>query len=283
MSLTSFPLQAQVGWLRLVLACKDSDGSLKVTKTENGVNRFALGKQRFGICLGTFLLHRFPQQTPSLFDEFLIILLTGKTLPAGCNSGRGISIFCGLLGVFLTGLLFSQFKGFTTKTAQRAFWQLSLQPELAPIYYNLLTHVPPFELLAHRTLWSFIFFALVLMYQNRLVEVCRLSFVSMRLRQVYASFLIALNWYFFIHSVQTGQATEAALIFHDAVGIGFLGALIFRENLSIGQWLAVGLAALAVIVLTYDWAPPWIALTLSTSFSFYGVIKNASPPDLRSR
>ena len=147
---------------------------------------------------------------------------------------------------------------------------------LAPIYYNLLTHVPPFELLAHRTLWSFIFFALVLMYQNRLAEVWQAVFRFNEARAIFiASFLIAINWYFFIHSVQTGQATEASLgYFMMPLVSVFWGLLIFKENLSIGQWLAVGLAALAVIVLTYGLdVPPWIALTLSTSFSFYGVIK----------
>ena len=38
---------------------------------------------------------------------------------------------------------------------------------LSPLYYNLLTMVPPLELLAQRTLWSFLFFALVLGLQGR--------------------------------------------------------------------------------------------------------------------
>ena len=81
----------------------------------------------------------------------------------------------------------------------------------APIYYTL-THVPPFELLAHRTLWSFIFFALVPDVSKPtgggLVAVFRFN----EARGIFiASFLIAINWYFFIHSVQTGQATEASL------------------------------------------------------------------------
>ena len=28
---------------------------------------------------------------------------------------------------------------------------------LAPLYYKLLEHIPPFELLSHRTFWSFVF------------------------------------------------------------------------------------------------------------------------------
>ena len=41
------------------------------------------------------------------------------------------------------------------------------------------------------------------------------------------------------------------------------------------QWICVGLAAAAVVVLTIDYGGrlPWIALVLAVSFGFYGVIK----------
>ena len=40
------------------------------------------------------------------------------------------------------------------------------------------------------------------------------------------------------------------------------------------QWAAVGLGALAVVVLTVDYGrPPWIALTLAFSFGTYGLLK----------
>ena len=39
---------------------------------------------------------------------------------------------------------------------------------LSPVYYKLLDHIPPLEVLAHRTLWSFVFFAGVLLFQGRL-------------------------------------------------------------------------------------------------------------------
>ena len=147
---------------------------------------------------------------------------------------------------------------------------------VAPLYYSLLKHVPPFELLSHRTLWSFLFFAFVLMYQKKLVEIWQAIFGSKAVKSMLmASVLIATNWFFFIRSVQTGQAIEASLGYFmmPLVSVVF-GLVIFKEHLSIGQWLAVGLAALAVIVLTYGLGvPPWIALVISTSFAIYGVIK----------
>ena len=146
----------------------------------------------------------------------------------------------------------------------------------APVYYSLLQHVPPFELLSHRTLWSFLFFAIVLIYQKKLVEIWQaLSGQKALISMLTASVLIATNWFFFIYSVQTGRATEASLgYFMMPLVAVVLGILIFKEHLSIGQWMSVALAALAVILLTYGLAvPPWIALIISTSFALYGVIK----------
>ena len=147
---------------------------------------------------------------------------------------------------------------------------------VAPVYYIHLKHVPPVEILSHRTLWSFLFFAIVLMYQKRLVEIWQALFGKKALLPMLtASALIATNWFFFIHSVQTGRATEASLGYFimPLVSVVF-GLAIFKENLSFKQWFAVGLVALAVMLLTYGLGvPPWVSLIISTSFALYGVIK----------
>ena len=147
---------------------------------------------------------------------------------------------------------------------------------VAPVYYSLLKHVPPVEILSHRTLWSFLFFAIVLMYQKRLVEIWEALYGKKAvLPMLIASVLIATNWFFFIYSVQTGQATQASLGYFimPLVSVVF-GVAIFKENLSCKQFLAVFLAAFAVLLLTYGLGvPPWIALIISISFALYGVIK----------
>ena len=147
---------------------------------------------------------------------------------------------------------------------------------VAPVYYIHLKHVPPVEILSHRTLWSFLFFAMVLMYQKRLVEILQALCSKKALLPMFmASVLIATNWFFFVYSVQTGQATEASLGYFimPLVSVVF-GLAIFKENLHFKQWLAVGLAVLAVMLLTYGLGvPPWVSLIISTSFALYGVIK----------
>ena len=161
-------------------------------------------------------------------------------------------------------------KGFAAMIAACCVWGLS------PIFYKMLAHVPAAEVLAHRTLWSLVFFALVLAVQGRL----QMIFVAMAGRRAFglvafAALVIATNWYLFIWAVQTGQATEAALGYYifPLVSV-LLGRLAFGERLSRVQLAAVGLVSVAVSLLTYGLGTaPWLALALAASFGLYGLAK----------
>ena len=147
---------------------------------------------------------------------------------------------------------------------------------LSPLYYNLLTMVPPLELLAQRTLWSFLFFALVLGLQGRFSALIHaLGNRGHVITLFAAACAIAVNWYFFIYSVQINRVSEASLgyfIFH-LVAVVF-GLIVFKEKLSALQWVAVALAVFAVLILTYGLGvAPWLALVLSLSFGTYSVLK----------
>ena len=147
---------------------------------------------------------------------------------------------------------------------------------LSPLFYKLLTHVPPGEVLAHRTLWSLVFFAGVLLVQGRLREVVRvlgsLSGVGIVL---FASLMIAVNWFLFIYSVQVGRVMEASLGYYIFPLVAVLiGTVAFQERLGGVQLAAVGLAALAVGILTWGLGvAPWIALVLAGTFGLYGLVK----------
>ena len=147
---------------------------------------------------------------------------------------------------------------------------------LSPLYYNLLTMVPPLELLAQRTLWSFLFFALVLWLQGRfsalIHALCNRGHV---ITLFAAACAIAVNWYFFIYSVQINRVSEASLgyFIFPLVAVVF-GLIVFKEKLSALQWVAVALAVFAVLILTYGLGvAPWLALVLSLSFGTYSVLK----------
>ena len=161
-------------------------------------------------------------------------------------------------------------KGVLALTLTCTIWGLS------GLYYKLLEHIPPIEILAHRTLWSFIFFALMLMYQGRL-KVLGQTVGSWRAAMVVgvAALMISINWFVFIASIQIGRAIESSLGYYifPLVAV-LLGAFVLREKLGRAQILAVGLATTAVITLTVGLGvAPWIALILATSFGLYGLIK----------
>ena len=161
-------------------------------------------------------------------------------------------------------------KGIIAMVAACTIWGLS------GVYYKLLAHVPPIEVLAHRTLWSFAFFALVLLVQGRLALLGRALGNRRDIRSIgLAALFISSNWFAFITSIQIGRAMEASLGYYifPLVAV-LLGAVAFRERLGRAQLFAVALALCAVTTLALGLGvPPWISLFLALSFGLYGLVK----------
>ena len=150
---------------------------------------------------------------------------------------------------------------------------------LATLYYKALAHVPPLEVLAHRTVWTFAFFGVLLALRGRFGAVPALLGGPLR-RQVWlAAGIVAVNWGLFIWAIQTGHAVQASLGYYIFPLVSVcLGVLVLGERLSSGQAGAVGLATAAVIVLTYGLGvAPWVALALAFSFAPYMLIKKQLP------
>jgi len=151
---------------------------------------------------------------------------------------------------------------------------------LSPLYYKELAHVPPQEVLAHRGLWSLVFFGAVLALQGRLREI-RAALGNRRQLGVLAlaMAMISTNWFLFILSVQINRTTEASLGYYIFPLVAVLiGRFVFAEKLGRIQWLAVGLAATGVVILTLGLGvAPWISLMLACTFGIYGMLKKGLP------
>jgi chloramphenicol-sensitive protein RarD len=161
-------------------------------------------------------------------------------------------------------------KGILALLAACVVWGLS------PLFYKALSDVAPLEVLAHRTLWSLVFFALVLSLQRRLGALWAAISNVVSLRVIaFAAVMISVNWFLFIFSVQVGRTTEASMGYYifPLVAV-LLGRIVLGEQLSRAQWSAIVLAAVAVISLTVGLhIVPWISLMLATTFGIYGLIK----------
>ena len=92
---------------------------------------------------------------------------------------------------------------------------------------------------------------------------------------VVASVVIGFNWGGFIYGVNNGRVVEVSLgYFINPLVTVLLGVLVLGERLRTLQWCAIGIAGVAVVVLTVDYGhPPWIALLLAGSFGTYGLAK----------
>ncbi|MGY3436524.1 MULTISPECIES: EamA family transporter RarD [unclassified Marinovum] len=148
---------------------------------------------------------------------------------------------------------------------------------LSSLYYKMLAHIPAIEVLAHRTLWSAVFFLVVISVQGRL-SVLAASVSGRHLGKViFAALMISCNWFMFIWSVSNGRATEASLGYYIFPLVAVvLGRVVFGEKLVRIQWLAVGMATCAVALLTWGLGvPPWISLILAFSFGMYGLAKKS--------
>ena len=82
----------------------------------------------------------------------------------------------------------------------------------SPLYYAEIKHVPPLEILSHRTIWSFVTFTVVLAVLGRLRHARDILATRRRLAFVFlAGIMIATNWGVFVFSVATERVTESSL------------------------------------------------------------------------
>jgi chloramphenicol-sensitive protein RarD len=147
---------------------------------------------------------------------------------------------------------------------------------LFPLYFPLLEPAGGVEIVAHRVIWSLLFVAILLTALRRWAQV-RAVLTDRRALLVLAgaSVCIAGNWLVFVLGVNSGHVVETSLgYFVNPLVSVVLGVVFFAERLRPLQWTAVGIAAVAVLVLTLDYGhPPWIAMALALSFGTYGLLK----------
>jgi len=152
---------------------------------------------------------------------------------------------------------------------------------LFPLFWVLLEPAGAIEILAHRIAWSLVVVLAILWLLGRrggrgqpalralLRDRRRLALL------VAAAVVLTVNWGTFIWGVNSGHVVETSLgYFINPLVSVLAGVLVLGERLRRAQWVAVGLGAGAVLVLTVGYGrPPWIALVLAFSFGSYGLIR----------
>ncbi len=151
-----------------------------------------------------------------------------------------------------------------------------------PLYWKQLGAVPSSQQVAHRVIWSLLLLLCVVCFQKR----GRTLFSILRRPRVVwihfgATLLLGTNWLIYLWAVSHDFIVEASLgYFINPLFSVVLGVVFLRERLRLAQWIAVGVALLGVLYLTFEYGSlPWIGLALAAAFGLYGLVCKAAPLD----
>jgi chloramphenicol-sensitive protein RarD len=164
--------------------------------------------------------------------------------------------------------------GFISAVSAFLIWGLS------PIFYKSLRHVPPFEILMHRMVWSFLFLLPVLILLKRWKSFVRIFRYRKAMSMLFGTtLLVACNWFVYIWAINNNHILQASLGYYINPLVNVMLAMLFlRERLRRLQIVAVLLALAGVLYLTFSIGQfPWVALTLAFTFAFYGLLRKTAP------
>jgi len=144
-----------------------------------------------------------------------------------------------------------------------------------PLYWYLLSDITPYEIVAHRILWSAVLMIILsaLIFKTDFRAILKSG--KKMLYLLCTSALITLNWSLYIWAVANGHVVDASLGYYVNPFINvILGVIFLKERLSRMQKIAIALAFFGVAYLTYSYGTfPVVAIVLACTFSFYALLR----------
>jgi chloramphenicol-sensitive protein RarD len=151
---------------------------------------------------------------------------------------------------------------------------------LFPIYWKQLHDVDATELIAHRHVWSLCFVLAAMGFGKHFPEfVAALRSRTAVKWHLISGVLLTVNWLVYVWGVNHGRVLETSLGYFLVPLLNVaLGRIVLHEHLRSLQWAAIALAVAGVALLLVGVGHlPWIALTIATTFGFYGLMRKKSP------
>lgn len=149
-----------------------------------------------------------------------------------------------------------------------------------PLYMKAVDYIPAAEVVAHRVVWSLPIAGVLLLVLGRTADI-KAAFRHPRtlLMAAVTAAIITVNWGVYVWAIAANRAVETALGYYiNPLVTVMLGAVLLGERLNRYQIVAVGLAVLAVLVLSIEaGGVPWVSLVLAFSFAAYGYFRKTLP------
>ena len=145
-----------------------------------------------------------------------------------------------------------------------------------PVYLLLVKQVPAVEFVAWRVIIT-LPICLAFIFQRKLIGEMRgvLRDRKTMLSLLGSALLVGANWLIYVWAIQHDHVYAASIGYYILpLLMMLLGLIVLREKMSVPQWIAVGLAAIAVTVLALEeLATLWVSLGLASSFALYGLLR----------
>ena len=149
-------------------------------------------------------------------------------------------------------------------------------------WFKAVAHVPAWEVLAHRIIWSSVLLTVILVLTGRLrVALRTLRSRSKIMALIATASLMGFSWYVSIWAISHNRILETSLAYYISPLIKvFLGCVFLRERLRPAQIVSVILAFLGIAVMGISYGRlPIVSLGLVFSSGFYGLIRKKLPVD----
>lgn len=147
---------------------------------------------------------------------------------------------------------------------------------ITPLYFKAVLAASAFEIVMHRAVWCVVFLVLVITVARQWDEV-RAALSSRRVLATLlaTAVLVSINWTIFIYTIETGRLIASSLgYFLSPLVSVVLGFVLLRERLNAVQWMAAGIAGVAVVVKIVAFGSlPWIGLAIAFCFGVYGLLR----------
>jgi chloramphenicol-sensitive protein RarD len=151
---------------------------------------------------------------------------------------------------------------------------------LLPLFFRLLHHVDPVEIVTQRILWSLLLILLILALRRGFPAFAvTLRDPKLMLPLAASGLLICLNWLTYVWAVNQGHVVAASLgYFLNPLVVVALGVVVLKERLRRAQMMAIAVAAIGVAILAASALTTlWISLALALTFAFYGLVRKLTP------
>ena len=144
------------------------------------------------------------------------------------------------------------------------------------LYFNKINYINPLEIISHRAIWALIFLFFFVVIQKKIKNFINIFYNKKYfLYLLITAFLVSSNWYFFIFSVSINRVQDSSMgYFISPIFSVLFGYIFFKESFSKVQILSLFLIILAILNLIFNIGYiPWIALSLATTWSLYGLLR----------